>query len=275
MKKNRLIPILLLRNGWLVQSRGFKKYQNLGNPVTSVRRLSEWGSDELIYLDISRDGHHDMRRDDTGHPNRQSFLDIVSDVASQTFMPITVGGRIRTLGDIEERLLRGADKIAINTVAVQDPSFIQQAARRFGGQCIVVSIDVRSADGRPTVLTEGGTRDTGLDPVDWARRVECEGAGEILLNSIDRDGMKSGYDIDMISRVSAAVHLPVIACGGVGEWEHFGEALAKTRADAVAAANIFQHRDQSVYLAKKYLFENGFNVRPPDFITLEVKREGV
>jgi imidazole glycerol-phosphate synthase subunit HisF len=268
MKKNRLIPVLLLRNGWLVQSKGFKKYQNLGNPVFSVRRLSEWASDELIYLDISRDDRYDMRREDIGHPNRQTFMEIIADVASQTFMPITVGGRIRTLRDIEERLARGADKIAINTIAAQNTSFIQQSARQFGSQCIVISMDVKLVDGHYIVMTDGGTRNTGLNPMEWARRVEQEGAGEILLNSIDRDGMKSGYDIELLSQVADAVHVPVIACGGVGEWEHFGEALAKTRVDAVAAANIFHYVDQSVYLAKKYLFENGFNVRPAEFMTI-------
>jgi cyclase len=270
VKKNRLIPVLLLRNGWLVQSRGFKKYQNLGNPVFSVRRLSEWASDELIYLDISREESYDLRRDDLGHPNRQSFLDIIADVAGQTFMPITVGGRIRTAKDIEDRLKRGADKISINTVAVQDPSFIHQAARQFGSQCIVISMDIKLVDGRYTVMTEGGIRNTGMGPVEWARRVELEGAGEILLNSIDRDGMRNGYDIELLALVADAVSLPVIACGGVGEWEHFGEALAKTQVDAVAAANIFQYTDQSVYLAKKYLYENGFNVRPADFMTIGI-----
>lgn len=269
MKKNRLIPVLLLRNGWLVQSKGFRRYQNLGNPFFSVRRFSEWVSDELIYLDISRDDSYDMRRDDLRDPNRQSFMDIITDVARQTFMPITVGGRIRSLGDIEDRLLRGADKIAINTIAVHNPSFITDAARQFGSQCIVVSVDVKIVDGRYIVMTEGGTKNTGWEPAEWAKRAEAEGAGEILLNSIDRDGMKNGYDIKLLSRVADAVRLPVIACGGVGSWEHFGEALAKTRVDAVAAANIFQYMDQSVYLARQYLYENGFNVRSPELMIVE------
>jgi len=271
MKKNRLIPVLLLRNGWLVQSKGFKKYQNLGNPVFSVRRLSEWASDELIYLDISREDQYDMRREDQGHPNRQTFLEIIADVADQTFMPITVGGRIRTLKDIEERLARGADKIAINSMAAQDPSFIQQSARQFGSQCIVVSMDIKLVDGRYTVMTEGGTKNTGLAPETWAVRAEQEGAGEILLNSVDRDGAKNGYDIPLLALVSDAVNIPVIACGGVGEWSHFAEAFDRTGVDAVAAANIFQHMDQSVYLAKKYLYEHGCRVRPADFISLESK----
>ena len=266
MKKNRVIPVLLLRNGWLVQSKSFSKYQNLGNPVWSVKRLSEWASDELIYLDISRDDHHDMRRDDIGHPNRQSFLEIIEDVSAETFMPITVGGRIRTLEDIRKRLALGTDKIAINTQASDRPEFITKAAKEFGSQCIVVSIDVLRDGTARAVKVEGGRRDTNRNPMQWAREVQERGAGEILLNSIDRDGMKNGYDIELLNSVSASVSIPVIACGGVGTWEHFAEAFNKTKVDAVAAANIFHYMDQSVFLAKKFLHEKGYNVRPPDLM---------
>lgn len=265
MKKNRVIPVVLLRNGWLVQSKSFSEYKNLGNPVWSVKRLSEWASDELVYLDISRDGKHDMRRDDIGHPNRQTFIEIIEDVASETFMPITVGGRIRTLGDVEVRLKLGADKIATNTKALEDPSFIEECAREFGSQCVVVSVDVlRREDGTCVVMGDGGSVLMRDDPVEWVKEVEDRGGGEILLNSIDRDGMKNGYDIDLLDRVSSAVTIPVIGCGGVGHWSHFAEAFEKTKVDAVAAANIFQHMDQSVYLAKKYLYKKEYNVRPPD-----------
>ena len=269
MKKNRLIPVLLLKNGWLVLSRRFQQHQNLGNPITAVKRLSEWASDELIYLDISRDETYDLRRDDLAHPNRHSFLEIIEDVSKVTFMPITVGGRIHTLADIERRLAVGADKIAVNTHAVEAPAFIREAAHEFGAQCIVVSIDVKIADGRYEVMSHCGKTPTGLDPVDWARRCEEEGAGEILLNSIDRDGAKTGYDIELLDAVSSAVRIPVIACGGVGDWPHLGEALDKTAVDAVAAANIFNYMDQSVYLAKKYLHSHQYNVRPPDLALLE------
>lgn len=269
MKKNRVIPVLLLRNGFLVQSKQFKRYQNLGNPITAVKRLSEWGSDELVYLDISRDDSHDMRRDDLGHPNRNSIFEIIEDVSRNAFMPITVGGRIRSLQDIEKRLALGADKIAINTMALDHPEFVEQAAREFGAQCIVVSIDARlEADGVHSVMRDGNRDSTGLSAADWARRVEQLGAGEILLNSIDRDGMKNGYDIAMLDQVSGAVRIPVIACGGVGEWDHFAEALRQTRVDAVAAANIFHYSDQSVYLAKKHLFAQGLNVRSPELLEI-------
>lgn len=268
MKKNRLIPLLLLKNGWLVQSKEFKRYQNLGNPITAVKRLSEWGSDELIYLDISKDEVYDTRRDDQGYPNRQTFHEIIEDIAKVTFMPITVGGKITTLDDIKKYLSLGADKISINTKALEDPDFITAAANEFGAQCIVVSMDIKIIDGEYKVYANNKGAPTEYDPVQWAKIVEQKGAGEILLNSIDRDGMNNGYDIELIDKVSSAVSIPVIACGGVGDWEHFEEGLSKTKADAVAAANIFHYRDQSVFLAKKHLFEKGANVRRPDLIKI-------
>lgn len=264
MKKKRIVPVLLLRNGWLVQSKGFRRYQNIGNPVTSVQRFSEWASDELIYLDISRgDMVYDMRRDDTGHPNRGSLLEIVEDVARQTFMPITVGGGIRTLMDIELRLAKGADKIAINTAALSQPGFIESAALEFGSQCVVVSIDALRRDGLLKVMADGGRQSTGYTAKEWAAEVESRGAGEILINSIDRDGMKTGYDLELLAQVVDAVRIPVIALGGVGEWTHFAEALEQTGVDAVAAANIFHYSDQSVYLARKFLYDKGLPVREP------------
>jgi cyclase len=268
MKKRRVIPVVLLRNGWLVQSVQFSTYLNLGNPVWAVKRLSEWASDELIYLDITADDDYDTGREDLGHVKRRTFLEIIADVSKVTFMPITVGGRIRTLDDIQQRLTLGADKISINTVAFDDPTFIARAAAQFGSQCVVVSIDYKDVNGVKQVMVEGGKRDTGMDPVGWARLVEARGAGEILLNSIDRDGMKCGYDVDTIAQVCAAVKIPVIAQGGVGSWGHFEEALRCTPVDAVAAANIFQHTDQSVYYAKQHLYEARHNVRAPSLISL-------
>jgi len=269
MKKNRLIPVLLLRNGWLVQSKGFSRYQNLGNPVQAVKRLSEWASDELIYLDISNGETYDMRRDDQGYANRQSFLEIIEDVSKVTFMPMTVGGRIRTLQEIEARLAVGADKVCLNTVALQKPEFIYEAAREFGSQCIVISVDAKlSESGDHRVFSNGGTVETPYRPGDWAKIVEDNGAGEILINSIDRDGAGTGYDIALLNEVADNVKLPVIACGGVQDWEHFSEAFEKTKVDAVAAANIFHYIDQSVFLAKKYLYDNNYSVRKPDLIQI-------
>jgi cyclase len=269
MKKRRVIPVVLLKNGWLVQSIQFSSYLNLGNPVWAVKRLSEWASDELIYLDITTDDDYDTGREDLGYTKRRTFLEIIADVSKVTFMPITVGGRIRSLDDIRKRLSLGADKVSINTVAFDDATFIERAAAQFGSQCIVVSIDYKDVgNGVRHVMVEGGRRDTGMDPVEWARRAQARGAGEILLNSIDRDGMKCGYDIEAIAAVCAAVKIPVIAQGGVGCWEHFEEALRRTPVDAVAAANIFQHTDQSVYYAKLHLCEAQHNVRAPSLISL-------
>lgn len=269
MKKKRLIPVLLLKNGSLVQSKSFSSFKNLGNPVWAVKRLSEWASDELIYLDISRDDTYDLRRDDLNHPNRHTILEIIEDVSKFAFMPITVGGKIKTLQDIEARLSRGADKISINTKAIQDKKFITQAAHEFGSQCVVVSVDVKNINGKYVVMTGNGQIPTKLNPVKWVKIVESLGAGEILLNSVDKDGAKTGYDISLLQQVAEAASIPVIACGGAGEWSHFAEALEKTNVDAVAAANIFQHIDQSVYLAKKYLYDNNYTVRPPDLMLVK------
>jgi imidazole glycerol-phosphate synthase subunit HisF len=268
MKKNRLIPVLLLKDGWLVQSKGFSKYQNLGNPVEAVKRLSEWASDELIYLDISTGNSYDTRRNDQGYENRGSFLDIIKDVSKVTFMPITVGGKIRTLSDIEKRLSVGADKISINTMAINDPKFIQEVAKEFGSQCIVVSMDAKIVNNEHMIFANGGKNMTKYTPKVLSKIVEDYGAGEILINSIDRDGKGNGYDIDLINKVTDNVNIPVIACGGVGDWEDFADAFEQTSADAVAAANIFHYRDQSVFLAKKFLYDFKFNVRKPSLIKI-------
>ena len=272
MKKNRLIPIVLLRNGWLVQSRGFSRYQNLGNPTNAVKRISEWGSDELIYLDISKDDHYDIRRNDQNYPNRQSFFDIIEDVSKVTFMPITLGGKIGTLKDIEKRLKLGADKISINSKAIDEPEFIEQSAREFGSQCIVISIDAKKNDQDYVVYSHKNSCSTELKVLDFSKQVESLGAGEILLNSVDRDGKGNGYDIDLLNLVSKQVKIPVIACGGVGEWDHFQEALEKTNVDAVAAANIFNYIEHSVYYAKNFLYENNLKVRKPDLINLNIRK---
>lgn len=268
MKKKRLIPVLLLKNGWLVQSKNFSQYMNLGNPITAVQRLSEWASDELIYLDISKDDNYDLRRDDLGHPNRHTIFEILDDVSKMTFMPITVGGKIRTIKDIEDRLSRGADKISINTKALDDKNFITEAANEFGSQCIVVSIDVKLKNGKYRVMRNGGQEETPFTVKEWVKIVEDQGAGEILINSVDKDGAKSGFDIKLLDLVSNSVKIPVIALGGAGQWEHFSEAFEKTNVDAVAAANVFQHIDQSVYLAKKHLYDNNIQVRRPDLILI-------
>ena len=269
MKKKRLIPVLLLKNGWLVQSKSFSTYQNLGNPTTAVTRISEWGSDELIYLDISSDSNYDIRRDDQNYPNRRTFLEIIEDVSSATFMPITVGGKIKSLNDIENRLRLGADKISINKYAIKNPAFINEAAKEFGSQCIVISVDVKKHNSNDLIYNYDDKNCYDLVLLDYLKKVEDLGAGEILINSVDRDGSGEGYDIGLLNDICENINIPIIACGGVGEWSHFQEALEKTNVDAVSAANIFHYIDQSVYLAKSFLFDKGLNVRKPDLLTIK------
>jgi imidazole glycerol-phosphate synthase subunit HisF len=263
MQKIRLIPVILLRNGVVVQSKGFKRYQSLGNPSTIVWRLTNWYSDELIYLDISQEAVYDLRRDDLNYNNIHNIIDILKEMSRKCFMPLTFGGRIRNLKDIYDRLNAGADKISINSEAFRTPDFIEKSAREFGSQCITISMDTKSKDDEDwEVYIDGGRTPTGYRPKDWAVEVQNRGAGEILLNSIDRDGTGKGYDTDLIESVVNAVKIPVIAMGGVGEWEHFEHGI-KAGASAVAAANIFQYTENSVYHAKKHLYEAAFNVRKP------------
>lgn len=269
MKKKRLIPIVLLRNGWVVQSVSFKEYKNLGNPVFSVKRLSEWCSDELIYLDITQDGaKYDMRRDDIQMENHGSISNIIREVSNSAFMPLSFGGGIKNIKDVEERLRSGADKVSLNRALYNDPEFVRNAAREFGSQCIIGSIDYIGKGEQARVFNVQTRTVSGLNLIEFCKKVEDLGVGEILLNSVERDGMKTGFDIEQIDRISKLVRVPVIACGGCGSWEHLSEVFEKTDADAVAAANIFQHVDQSTYLAKEYLFEKGHPVRKPDFVEL-------
>ena len=264
MLKTRLIPVLLLKNGLIVRSEGFTYHQIIGDATTQLERYNSWGVDELIYLDISREEVYDVRREDAKikTQGRATILEIITVVSKSCFMPLTFGGRIRTLEDIRGRLERGADKVTLNTGAVEDPGFITEAANTFGNQCIVVSIDVKRApDGRDKVFTHGGRRETDHDPVAWARAAEARGAGEILLNSIDRDGTATGYDLELIQRVADAVQIPVIACGGVGQPSHFAEGAFTGRASALAAANIFHFTELSYKRAKRHLAKAGLDVR--------------
>ena len=265
MTKLRMIPCLLLRNGRLVQSRGFSRYQVIGSPTAAAKRLNVWASDELVYLDISPDSNYDLRRNDLNYPNRGTFLDIIRDVAKGTFMPMTVGGGVRTIEDIRDRLAAGADKVTINSKAIDEPAFITDAAGVFGSQCVVVSIDAKQRPEGGWQVYRGGRTPSPLDAVAWAREAEQRGAGEIFLNSIDRDGMGTGYDLDLVRAVCEAVTIPVIACGGVGNWDHLAEGL-RAGASAVAAANIFQYTEQSVLQAKRHLYDAGLDVRPPELV---------
>ena len=264
MLAKRIIPCLDVKEGRVVKGVGFVNLRDAGDPVEAARVYDAEGADELCYLDIL-----------ASHEERKIFLDVVCRTAEQVFMPLTVGGGIRTLDDIRDLLRAGADKVSINTAAVSNPEFVRQAAERFGTQCIVVAIDAKRAGidakragadakragGGWEVYTHGGRRPTGLDAVEWARRMASFGAGEILLTSMDQDGTKAGYDLALTAAVSEAVEIPVIASGGAGTLEHLYEGIAVGQADAVLAASIFHYRQYTIREAKDYLRARGILVR--------------
>lgn len=259
----RLIPCLLLKNGLLVRSQLFKVHQVIGNPISTVQRLSSWNTDELIVLDISTSDFHDLRRSDLAQCYASSdVLSLLRMMAKVCAMPLTFGGRIRSIEDIRKRLACGADKIAINTQALETPALVTEAAENFGSQCIVVSIDVkRHEDGSYEVYGHSGKTPSGKDPVAWAREVEQLGAGEILLNSVDRDGSGQGYDTTLIRAVTDSVQIPVVALGGVGKYEDFAAGLLAGGASAVSAANIFHFFELSYPLAKQACLDAGIRMR--------------
>ena len=262
MLKKRLIPSLLVRDGRIVQSVQFRHTNVIGNVITAVDFFNGWAVDEILILDVSRD-----------HSGREEFLDIVDELSERCFVPLAVGGWITSLKDIETLLEHGADKITLNTHAFRNPEFISEAAKVFGSQCIVVSIDVkRDERGEPRVWIDRGREDTGVTPTDWAQRAEACGAGEILLTSIDHDGMRKGYDLPLVRSVADAVKIPVIAFGGVGHWSHMVAGVVDSRADAVSAGNIFHFTEHSTKKAKEYLREAGVDVRDTFFYKVSIPR---
>lgn len=258
-----MIPVLLHKEGWLVQSRSFSEYKKLGNAKKAVQRLSQWDADELIYLDISKNRSYPPDRNDTAAPRYDDLEDLILEVSKVARMPITFGGGITTLNDIETRLRLGADKVSINREAKLNPKLIAQASKEFGRQCIVVSVDYEEFGSERRIHGEPIQDFDSSRLADWLLELEHLGAGEILLNSVSRDGMKSGYDIDFLAHISALLGTPIIACGGAGSWDHMAKVLSETNIDAVAAANIFHFQDQSVYLARMHLHNLGLQVRPP------------
>lgn len=261
MLKKRLIPVVLMRQGVAVQSKSFARYQRLGNPTTIVQRLSEWASDELVYLDISREQTYDLGRDDLKDSNRSTAIEILRDISRNCFMPLAFGGGIRTVDDIVLRVQHGADKVVVNTQPLREPAFINRAAAVVGSQCVVVCVDVRRrSPAQWGVFTDGGRTDTGRELREWLLEVQDRGAGEVLVQSIDQDGSAQGYDLPLIESARAVCRVPLIALGGVGEWAHFADAI-RAGADAVAAANIFNYMENSVFLAKQHLCESGLNFR--------------
>lgn len=261
MLKIRLIPILLLKNGQLVRSEDFSLHQIIGDPVHEVRRFNEWNVDELIYIDITEGEYDFKRRTDHKTKGLEDPLEILDEVSKTCFVPLTWGGRIRSFEDAVQRFRRGADKITLNSVLFETPEMVGKIARRYGSQAVVASIDVfRYEDGRYEVFTKGRKTATGIDPETWAREVERMGAGEILLQSINRDGKGTGYDLGLISLVTQAVEIPVIGCSGVGMYEHYAKGV-EAGASAVAAANIWHFKELSDRNAKRALQRAGVNVR--------------
>ena len=275
MIRPRLIPCLLLKHGLIVRSQLFKIHQVIGNPMSTVERFSHWNVDELVILDISRDDFHDLRRDDIQQEYQGSgVIDVLREISKVCFMPLSFGGRIKNLEDIRVRLGAGADKCVINTQAFREPEFITEASRKFGAQCVVVSIDAkRRGNGRHEVMIGGGKVATGWEPADWAARAEELGAGEIFLNSIDNDGLGCGYDLELTKAVTEATRIPVITCGGVGNYQHFPEGITAGGASAVSAANIFHFFELSYPWAKRACLDADLPMRPVKLDSKWFRRE--
>jgi len=251
MLKSRLIPCLDVKGGRVVKGVNFVNLRDAGDPVECAKAYDAAGADELCFLDIT-----------ASHENRGILLDVVQRTAEACFMPLTVGGGVRTLDDIRNLLLAGADKVSINSAAVANRQFVREAAEKFGSQCIVVAIDAkRTGEGRWEIFTHGGRRPTGIDAVEYAREVATLGAGEILLTSMDRDGAKSGFDLALTRAVADAVTIPVIASGGVGNLDHLVDGVRKGRASAVLAASIFHFGEFSIGEAKRHMAQAGLAMR--------------
>lgn len=251
----RIIPCLDVDNGRVVKGVKFVDIRDAGDPVEVARRYNEEGADEITFLDIT-----------ASHEDRDTTWHTVEKIAGEVFIPLTVGGGIRTIDDIRRMLNAGADKVSINTAAIHNPDFVREAAERFGSQCIVVAIDAKrvSADEespRWEIFTHGGRKATGIDAVEWAKKMVALGAGEILLTSMDQDGMKNGFDLGVTAAISDAVAVPVIASGGVGNLQHLVDGIQQGKADAVLAASIFHFGEYSIAEAKNYMRERGVNMR--------------
>lgn len=253
MLTKRIIPCLDVKDGRVVKGVNFVNLIDAGDPVEAAVAYDQAGADELVFLDIT-----------ASHEKRATMIEVVRQTASKAFIPVTVGGGIRTLEDIKALLRAGADKVSLNTCAVENPEFVRQAARRFGTQCIVVAIDAKRSgrdDMRYEVYTHGGRTPRGIDAVQWAKRMEEYGAGEVLLTSMDRDGTRDGYDLELTNAISEAVNIPVIASGGVGNLQHLVDGIKQGKADAVLAASIFHFGLHTIREAKDYMRRQDIPVR--------------
>jgi len=251
MLAKRIIPCLDVNAGRVVKGVNFVELRDAGDPVEIARRYDEQGADEITFLDIT-----------ASSDDRDIILHIIEAVAAQVFIPLTVGGGVRQVEDVRRLLNAGADKVSMNTAAVNNPQLVADASAKVGAQCIVVAVDAKqTAPGRWEVFTHGGRRNTALDAIEWARKVESLGAGEILLTSMDRDGTKAGFDLPLTRAVADAVGIPVIASGGVGTLQHLADGVTEGRADAVLAASIFHYGEYTVRQAKEYMRSRGIEVR--------------
>ena len=250
MLKNRIIPCLDVKDGRVVKGINFVELKDAGDPVEQAKIYSEGGADEICFLDIT-----------ASNENRETIIDIVKKTSSECFVPLTVGGGTRTIQNITDLLFAGADKVSINTAAVKNVNFVKDAAKKFGSQCIVVAIDAKKNGDRWEVFTHGGRNNSGIDVLEYSKQMEENGAGELLVTSMDRDGTQVGYDIDLMSKISSKVNIPVIASGGVGNLDHLTDGIKLGKASAVLAASIFHYGKYSIKEAKDYLDSKGIPVR--------------
>jgi cyclase len=251
MLKNRIIPCLDVNNGRVVKGINFIELKDAGDPVEQAAFYDQSGADEICFLDIT-----------ASHENRCIIIDIVNKTAEKCFVPLTVGGGIKNIQNIRDLLLAGADKVSINTAAVNNINFVKEASKKFGTQCMVVAVDAKKiSDNKWEIFTHGGRNKTGIDAIEFAKKAEHNGAGEILLTSMDRDGTRKGYDIDLLKQVTTNVSIPVVASGGVGNLEHFYDGITKGGASAVLAASIFHYGEYTVKEAKEYLNLKNVSVR--------------
>jgi len=250
MLKNRIIPCLDVKDGRVVKGINFVDLKDAGDPVEQAKIYSENGADEICFLDIT-----------ASNENRETILNVVKRTSQNCFVPLTVGGGVRSLQDINKLLVSGADKVSINTAAVNNQNLIKESSKKFGSQCIVVAIDAKQINGSWEIYTHGGRTKTGIDALDFAKKMEDSGAGELLVTSMDRDGTQKGYDIKLISEIEKNVNIPIIASGGVGTLEHLYEGVKYGKASAVLAATIFHYGTYSIHEVKQYLDSKGIPVR--------------